>query len=193
MFDLAKFSESFFKGLRTVSATAVQDAGNAVWQSLGKDDPWKVAPAKVQEFVARRENRCKDIPDDVWERIRARLQESYDAGDSTDKIAAAIRAEFNAIEKGQARVIAITETGAAYGYGEHESQKDAGITKRRWLTSGNANVRESHAAAEGQVRGIDEPFDVGGAQLMYPGDENGPPEEVINCHCVAVAEIGEKE
>ena len=192
MFDLDKFAESFFKGLRGVSAQAVQEAGNAVWQSLGQDDPWKVAPQKVQEFTARRQNKCKDIPDDVWERIRGRLQESFDSGESTDQIAAAIRAEFNAISQGQARVIAITETGAAYGFGEHESQKDAGITQRRWLTSGLGNVRESHAAAEGQVRGIDEPFNVGGAQLMYPGDENGPPEEVINCHCVAVAEAGDK-
>jgi hypothetical protein len=30
---------------------------------------------------------------------------------------------------------------------------------------------------------MDEPFTVGGASLMYPGDPAGPAEEVINCRC----------
>ena len=48
-------------------------------------------------------------------------------------------------------------------------------------------MRETHAAAEKQTVGIDEPFIVGGAELMFPGDPAGPPEEVINCHCVQIA------
>jgi hypothetical protein len=193
IFDLAKFTESFFAGMRSVSTQAVQDAGSAVWQELGKDDPWQVAPQSVRDFTGRRQNKLKDVPQDVWEQIRDAVQQGFDNGDSTDKIAAAIRAEFNGIDKERAKTIAITETAAAYGFGEHESQQDAGITKRRWLTSGLPNVRQTHLAADGQVRGIDEPFNVGGAQLMYPGDENGPPEEVINCHCVAVAIAGATE
>jgi len=33
--------------------------------------------------------------------------------------------------------------------------------------------------------GMNEPFLVGGASLMYPGDPNGPASEIINCRCVA--------
>jgi hypothetical protein len=37
--------------------------------------------------------------------------------------------------------------------------------------------------ADGQVRKANEPFDVGGEELMYPRDPSGSPENTINCHC----------
>jgi hypothetical protein len=81
----------------------------------------------------------------------------------------------------------VTETGAAYGWGNFTAQKEAGITRRMWTTSRLNNVRPTHQEAEGQIVSIDEPFMVGGEFLDYPGDEKGSPEEVINCHCIAVA------
>jgi hypothetical protein len=190
VFDLAKFADSFFKGMRSVSTQAVNDAGNSVWKELGKDDPWQAAPQSVLDFTARRANKLAGIPDDIHAQIKDAIQQGFDEGWSTEKIAAAIRSEFNGIDKERAKTIAITETAAAYGFGEHASMQDAGISQRKWLTSGLPNVRATHLAADGQVRGINEPFNVGGTALMYPGDEAGPPEETINCHCVTVAVAG---
>ena len=39
------------------------------------------------------------------------------------------------------------------------------------------------AGADGQVRGIGQQFNVGGALLAYPGDPNGPAEQTIQCRC----------
>jgi hypothetical protein len=54
------------------------------------------------------------------------------------------------------------------------------------------STRHSHLeAAQRSAQGIplDEAFSNG---LMYPGDENGPPEEVINCRCTLVSlEVGQ--
>jgi hypothetical protein len=193
VFDLAKFADSFFKGVRQVSAAAVADAGNDVWRELGKDDPWKSPPAAVSEFVAQRENLLKNVPNDVFDSIRDEIQAGFDAGESKAKIAARIRGKFNEISVGRSRTIAQTETSAAYGFGNNQAQRDAGIQWRKWLSSGLGNVRETHQAADGQVVRIDEPFRVGAALLMYPGDSDGPPEEVCNCHCVAIAVKGENE
>jgi hypothetical protein len=30
---------------------------------------------------------------------------------------------------------------------------------------------------------LDDPFDVGGTQMMFPGDSSGGRENVINCRC----------
>jgi uncharacterized protein with gpF-like domain len=64
--------------------------------------------------------------------------------------------------------------------------QEAGITLKQWLTSGNANVRPAHQAANGQVVPVEEPFIVDGEELMNPGDSSGSPGNVINCHCVAI-------
>jgi uncharacterized protein with gpF-like domain len=45
---------------------------------------------------------------------------------------------------------------------------------------------DDHLAADGQVQDIDEPFDVGGEQLMYPGDPAGSPGNTINCRCTVL-------
>ena len=60
---------------------------------------------------------------------------------------------------------------------------------RTWVTAADERVRPSHAAANGQKRRLTEPFTVGGASLMRPGDPNGPAREVIQCRCVAPARL----
>ncbi len=56
--------------------------------------------------------------------------------------------------------------------------------RKEWLWSGKA--RATHAAANGQVREIEEPFIIAGEPLMYPRDPDGTPENTILCGCEAV-------
>lgn len=44
-------------------------------------------------------------------------------------------------------------------------------------------TRPTHRVADTQTRPLDEPYDVGGSAMMFPGDPTGPPDEVINCRC----------
>lgn len=55
--------------------------------------------------------------------------------------------------------------------------------RRFWATQGDERVRPAHDDADGQIVDVDEPFDVGGEPLMYPGDPNGSAENVLNCRC----------
>ncbi len=52
-----------------------------------------------------------------------------------------------------------------------------------WVTMHDADVRPEHAAAAGQQRPTDEPYDVGGVKMRYPGDPRAPIELWINCRC----------
>jgi 2'-5' RNA ligase len=64
---------------------------------------------------------------------------------------------------------------------------------KRWLTAPGAEHprHEEYDDLDGQTVALDEPFDVGGEVLMYPGDPDGPPEEVCNCRCtLAMVEGG---
>lgn len=67
-----------------------------------------------------------------------------------------------------------------------EQARTLGVTHTQWISRRDERVRLSHRRADGQVRPIGEPFDVGGFALEYPGDPSGLPEtaqQVHGCRC----------
>ncbi len=193
IFSLPEWKATLMAGLRGVAKSSLVEAGKQVLQEIGRpDDPWSVPDTKVLEFLSKRENRISGLADAVWQDTKASLDAGISAGETSAQLAQRIRETFGGLDKERAQTIAITETGAAFGFGRQEAMQEAGVSAKRWLTSGLPNVRATHLAAEGQVVPVDQAFSVGGAQLLHPGDPNGPAAEVINCHCVSVAEIPEE-
>lgn len=80
-------------------------------------------------------------------------------------------------------VIARTESLSASNRGSWELYKGWNAPKKEWLATLDGRVRDTHAAADGQIRLIDEPFDVGGSKMQHPGDKNAPVGEIANCRC----------
>ena len=60
-------------------------------------------------------------------------------------------------------------------------ERGADIVKQ-WCATLDGATRETHQELDGQIREIDEPFEVEGMEAMYPGDF-GDPAEDINCRC----------
>lgn len=58
--------------------------------------------------------------------------------------------------------------------------------ERIWLATDDNRTRRTHDEADGQRVPINAPFIVGGAELLFPGDPSGPPQEIIQCRCVAL-------
>lgn len=58
--------------------------------------------------------------------------------------------------------------------------------ERVWLSTDDARTRSTHEHADGQRVLLGQPFNVGGFELRFPGDPSGPPQEVIQCRCVAL-------
>jgi hypothetical protein len=54
-----------------------------------------------------------------------------------------------------------------------------------WVTMDDSHVRDTHREARGETVPSGQPFEVGGFELLYPGQPVGPPEIWINCRCVA--------
>lgn len=137
-------------------------------------------------------------------KLRDRRFDSYvrKAIETGERIPANIRSKMLAryadrMLQHRAEVIARTETLNAIRAGKHEAidqaAQQAGLpdqaVQRKWDASGDADVRPDHEAADGQTVGKNEPFIVGGASLMYPGDPNGPPEQTVQCRCQEIAVI----
>lgn len=69
----------------------------------------------------------------------------------------------------------------------YEAAKRMGIKLRKmWLATLDGRTRHSHAALDGVSEETDKEFSNG---CMYPGDPNGPPNEVYNCRCTLIADV----
>jgi hypothetical protein len=76
--------------------------------------------------------------------------------------------------------LATVATNDATWQGFHAS----GGIRMRWVSRKDERTRLTHRAANGQIRSVLGAFDVGGAELRYPGDPKGPLEETMECRCV---------
>lgn len=89
----------------------------------------------------------------------------------------------------RSRVISRTESHAASNASQQMAAKSSGLKmQKEWIASGSERTRSTHAKANGQTVGIDEPFTIskqdGGVDLMQqPGDSSASAENVINCRC----------
>tara|TARA_B100001750_G_C15455491_1_gene571350 strand:+ start:545 stop:1288 length:744 start_codon:yes stop_codon:yes gene_type:complete len=95
-----------------------------------------------------------------------------------------IPSKFNSVR------IARTEIVAAQNEGSYQGALATGLELQKvWLTVMDGRERDSHAAANGQARPMNEPFVLGdGVQISKPGAKGAPPEDTINCRCAVLYE-----
>ncbi len=186
LFSLADWAAGLGAALRPVHQASLQRAGEQLFEEMGLKNPFAIAAEEIAKFVSERQKKIPAMAGEMFDTLRAALQAGLDAGETTRQLAGRARCAFNEFSKGRAVEFAMAETGAAYGAGRHLAMRAAGVKFQEWLGSGNARARAAHQAAAGQVVGMDESFIVGGEALRFPGDPNGSPANVNNCHCVAM-------
>ena len=87
---------------------------------------------------------------------------------------------------GRAKTIVRTEAHRIAQASAMDAQKVA-VSKgakvvKQWMSTLDGDTRKSHRKLDGQIREIDEPFEIDGKKAMYPGDF-GDPAEDCNCRC----------
>lgn len=187
IFDLLAENEKLLNKFTPLLQGDLLFGGSQLWAELGLVDDFNVPPQKAIEFLAKRQNEIKGINTTTFNKIKGSLVEGLKEGDGLDALTQRVKEVFTEASDLRAEVIAATETNIAVNTGRFEGMKEAGVEKKGWQTSNLANVRPSHQQASGQEIGIDEKFSVGGSELAYPGDPDGPPGETINCRCFTYA------
>jgi HK97 family phage portal protein len=169
------FGERFFDGIKSGGARETKDDADDAFEKY------------VKEWMAlHTARRVKLLSDETKKLVMKAIEDGEAAGDPVSKIADRIIEKAGSdFAESRAITIARTETHASAVAANDMAAKASGLRlKRVWLSARDANTRDSHSLADGQVRGMDEPFDINGYPLMRPGDPYGPPEEIINCRCV---------
>ena len=142
-------------------------------------------------------NRLVRVPDTVFDTIRSALDEGRQAGEGIPELSRRVDALMADQERWRNRavVIARTEVIAANNEGQRNAAgaiADASgvprnLVAKEWLATSDRRTRDTHLSASGQkVIGLDTPFQVGGSNLIAPGDPNGPGDEVIQCRCTVL-------
>lgn len=129
----------------------------------------------------------------AWEKIQGELTLGILGGKTPQEVAKAIGMNlkdpsiFKSIAA-RAEVITQTEMGRVFSTAAETRMEEAaqhvdGLEKQ-WRHVGHPKVpRPSHLAADGDHVPVDEPFNIGGIEMMYPRDPAAPIEETINCGC----------
>lgn len=192
IWEITGWLADWVKELLGISRSALERAGYEVWtEELEKDDPLTMPAAEVMRALDERENMIRGAGERVWLDIKRGLDEGILKGETMDELAARVRSGFQGMSKERAGMIARTETTVIYETGRDMTFRAAGVEWTEWVHSGlDEHARASHMAADGQVREMGEPFDIGGVPMRFPGDPEAPPGEVINCRCVRIARSG---
>jgi hypothetical protein len=117
------------------------------------------------------------------------IEQAYTEGLSVPNAAALLRENIAHLSETTALMQARTDLNGLANGASIAGAQELGIDAppfKQWLSAGDERVRPTHIEADGQVVPLEQPFLVGDAELFYPGDPDGPDEEVINCRCTVI-------
>ena len=121
--------------------------------------------------------------DDLKRLARDTLQESGNVDDLINKI----QSDTSIFDKDRSIFIVDEQVRTAANKATHDTYKENGIRRKRWFTMGDGKVRSNHRKLNGQVKNIDERFDIPGLDKekcpMYPRDSVLPDKEKYGCRC----------
>ena len=114
-------------------------------------------------------------------------------GYSIGKIADDLQDRIETMNRASAIRAARTAVTGAQNAGRQDSYVAAekmGIKmKREWLATLDNRTRHAHAILDGQRVAVNEPFQVDGHKIMFPGDPTAEAYLIYNCRCTLIAAV----
>lgn len=182
-------------GCRSIPNSLLRPVASAPSRSPPPSSSSRPTATTFEDYLHDVSNRCVRMPDEVFRSITGELAEGNQAGESVGQLRDRVRAHLDVGSEGgferwaaRAETIARTEsTGAYNSVALQAGTERRGCSTSNWTRCGSRRwtpaPAEPHFAADGQRRPMNAMFDVGRANLRYPGESRSPAGEVINCRC----------
>lgn len=172
-----------------------QAEGNSVAKAAGTSGVLTFLAQQLRALERRAGRQIRTIAQSLVEGVAQMILDMAGQGASSQKIARAIRELAPDLSARQAATIARTEIHASALEAVSAAIQDQEIAVRTktWWANLDKRVRDDHRDAHEQVRPLDEPFEVGGELLRFPGDQSlgAGPGNVINCRCSVIYETAD--
>lgn len=161
---------------------AAKIGGMRALRDLGVSLAFHLRDPKIIEAIQKRGAKITgQISKRTLDRFRETFYKMYmEEGMTPYDLRKRIKDMFRETYKNRAFTIARTECGIAQMETQFRAYQKNGIKKKRWMAIIDEKTRESHERVNGEVQFMEDPFTNG---LMYPLDDRGPAEEIINCRC----------
>ena len=193
-FDIEEWTQRTIDALAPILEDILVDGAESALDDHAISAMFDVQNPRVREWLEQRAQRfAQQINETTWKELRSRIADAIDAGASLEDIAAAVKEVMQIASDSRAMTIAQTETVGALNAGSLEAARQAGpdiVTGKRWLSAQDERVRDTHVAAHGQERALEEDFSVGSGSGPAPG-QMGVAEEDINCRCTVTWVLAE--
>ena len=176
-----------YKEIGQRAAVAIRDSqGKAVKRAVTMEPSFEAGMGRYIRMNAAR--KVVDIDDTTKARIAILIQHGVDEGLTGAEVAASIRQAGLIDSAYRSAVIARTESHSAANAGSLESAIDSDVVKEKeWIFTEDERTRDGVDSEFDHTNvanvPVDEPFEVSGEELMYPGDPSGSAGNIINCRC----------
>ncbi len=195
LFDVAAENNAVHRYLDPLLVMDLQFGGAQLSLEIGEPN-FALAPEDALAYLSKRQSMISGINETTAAAIDATMMEGLTSGESLAQLSDRIKNVFTEATDRRADTIAVTETNTAINSGRFGAMQKAKVPMKTWHSSNLEGVRVSHSQANLNYgeKGIplDQPFRVGGFDLMHPGDPDGPAKEVINCRCYTRAVLPDR-
>lgn len=173
-------------------ASALTPAMREGWAAVDMPGEFALDNPYIQANLAMTKNLLVRIPDEVHAKVVAAIFEGVSRGDPMSEIAGRVQMvlDYTGSEDwpGRADLIARTEVqrnfnSALLAHGLLREEQGVRGLQKRWDTRMDGKERPAHHEANNQVRPLQQPFQVGGENLLFPVDPRGRPDNICNCRC----------
>lgn len=158
-------------------------------EGFSYDDEEDLASENTLKWLeANSAAKVKGITTTTREALRTQLHEGTAQGESIAQLAKRIDGLYlDNFMKNRSTVIARTEVISASNLGARSAALGLGLegTQKEWLSASDDRVRMWHQSANGQNRDINDPYDVLGEKMMFPGDGSMGASAInlVQCRC----------
>ena len=158
----------------------LKEAGSDAFDLIGTGKEF-VLSASIRNWLDDKvDTFARSINQTTYKALKDAFQASFESNETRKDLIKRIQGVYGDISASRANTIARTEVAGATQKGTDEGYIQADVPIKIWVAVSDSRTRHTHSYADGEERPIDMPFSNG---LMFPGDPNGPAEEIINCRC----------
>jgi hypothetical protein len=194
LFDPAEETKLLLQKLAPMIRADLELGFRMVAEELSFSDS-SLSSEQVLTFLAERQKSLSHVNQTTLKELTDSVLEGLRNHEPFKQLAARVKTIYQDASDRRAGVIAGSETNSAVNAGRLLAMRAAKVVKKGWQTADDEKVRPAHAQAEvdyGKGIPIDEPFIVGGEELLYPGDPHGSIGNIINCRCYSFPITGDE-